>query len=143
MSPLTEPLSRPALPQVEGAGDFSVREYEQVAGAITASGTRIATILNLERGSPQSAIDKKVIMTFSAVQRRQGLGRLYAAGMGRHVGPDQSGEAPAAARLRRRNQRRISFLNGMPRWWPRRMRFVWLYIVRPMFSLINFVLKGI
>ena len=39
MSPLTEPLSRPALPQVEGAGDFSVREYEQVAGAITESGT--------------------------------------------------------------------------------------------------------
>ena len=39
MSPLTEPPSRPALPQVEGAGDFSVREYEQVAGAITASGT--------------------------------------------------------------------------------------------------------
>ena len=106
-------------------------------------GTRIATILNLERGSPQSTIDKKVIMTFSAVQRRRGLGRLYASGMGRHVEPDQSGETPAAARLRRRNQRRISFLNGMPRWWPRRMRFVWLYVVRPMFSLINFVLKGI
>ena len=82
-------------------------------------------------------------MTFSAVQHRQGLGRLYASGMGHHVEPDQSGETPAAARLRRRNQRRISFLNGMPRWWPRRMRFVWLYVVRPMFSLINFVLKGI
>ena len=39
MSPLTEPLSRPALPQVEGAGDFSIREYEQVAGAITETGT--------------------------------------------------------------------------------------------------------
>ena len=39
MSPLTEPLSRPALPQVEGAGDFSIREYKQVAGAITETGT--------------------------------------------------------------------------------------------------------
>ena len=39
MSPLTGPLSRPALPQVEGAGDFSIREYEQVAGAITETGT--------------------------------------------------------------------------------------------------------
>ena len=43
MSPLTEPLSRPALPQVERAGDFSFREYEQVAGAITATGTSSAT----------------------------------------------------------------------------------------------------
>lgn len=44
MSPLTEPLSRPALPQVEGAGDFSIREYEQVAGAITDTGTLSETI---------------------------------------------------------------------------------------------------
>jgi len=44
MSPLTEPLSRPALPQVEGAGDFSVREYEQVAGAITETGTSCGTL---------------------------------------------------------------------------------------------------
>jgi len=45
MSPLTEPLSRPALPQVEGAGDFSIREYEQVAGAITETGTTNGTNL--------------------------------------------------------------------------------------------------
>ncbi len=86
---------------------------------------------------------EKAIMTFRAVQRRQGLGRLYASGMGRHVEPDQIGETPAAARLRRRNQRRILFVNGMPRWWPRRMRFVWLYVVGPVASLINFVLNGI
>ena len=47
MSPLTEPLSRPALPQVEGAGDFSIREYEQVAGAITETGTLTGHFLGL------------------------------------------------------------------------------------------------
>jgi len=82
-------------------------------------------------------------MTLSAVQRRQGLSRLYASGMGRHVEPDQSGETPAAGRLRRRNQRRNSYLNEMPRWWPRRMRFVWLYVVRPLEWLMNSILNGI
>ena len=64
MSPLTEPLSRPVLPQVEGAGDFSIREYEQVAGAITETGTSYgrgasvwATICTRRpyRSSPSSA----------------------------------------------------------------------------------------
>jgi len=59
MSPLTEPLSRPALPQVEGAGDFSIREYEQVAGAITDTGTSIGAgdllcRLPASRGWPRS-----------------------------------------------------------------------------------------
>ena len=54
MSPLTEPLSRPALPQVEGAGDFSVREHEQVAGAITETGTACGPIGWPHRAKPSA-----------------------------------------------------------------------------------------
>jgi hypothetical protein len=39
MSPLTQRLPRPALLEVKGAGDLTVRQYEQVAGAFTASRT--------------------------------------------------------------------------------------------------------
>ena len=73
MSPLTEPLSRLALPQVEGAGDFSVREYEQVAGAITARGTASATSPRSIRSTAVSfqAVCLRKVQRTSHVARRQ------------------------------------------------------------------------
>jgi hypothetical protein len=43
MSPLTQRLPGPALLEVKGVGDLTVHQYEQVAGAFTASRTIAGT----------------------------------------------------------------------------------------------------
>ena len=68
--------------------------------------------------------------------------REYASHVGKHSDTDQSGEARAAARQRRRDQRGEDILLEIPLWWPRPIRFLWLYGVRPIFWLIVTVING-
>lgn len=67
----------------------------------------------------------------------------YASHVGKHSDTDQNGEARAAARQRRRDQHREGILLEIPRWWPRPIRFLWLYGVRPIVWLIVTVINGL
>ncbi|GAA4668351.1 hypothetical protein [Frondihabitans cladoniiphilus] len=59
--------------------------------------------------------------------------------MGKHTDHDRSPEKRTATRERRRR----ALLAEVPQWWPRPLRGLWLYGVRPLGHLLENAINGL